>query len=81
MRKKTIIHSKDQRKKLKRQSRAYNARNVEEEENIEEKTLKILVIFKNHQRIHEEELQKTETLKISHNSFKFLKIAPERNII
>ena len=39
----------------------------------EEETLKILVIFKNHQRIHEEELQKAETLKISWNSFKFVK--------
>jgi hypothetical protein len=56
---------KDQRKKLTRGRRAYNARKIEEEESAEEETLKILVIFKNHQRIHEEELQKAETLKIS----------------
>jgi hypothetical protein len=73
MRKKTIIHSKDQRKNLTRQSRAYNARNVEEEENTEEETLKILVIFKNHERIHEEELQKAKKLKISRNSCKSVK--------
>jgi hypothetical protein len=68
-----LICSKDQCKKLTCQSRAYNALKIEEEESAEEETLKILVIFKNHQRIHEEELQKTETLKISQNSFKFLK--------
>ena len=64
---------KDRRKKLTHQSKAYNARKIEEEESAEEETLKILVIFKNHQRIHEEELQKAETLKISWNSFKFVK--------
>jgi len=68
-----LICSKDQCKKLTCQSRAYNALKIEEEESAEEETLKILVIFKNHQRIHEEELQKEETLKISRNSFKFVK--------
>jgi hypothetical protein len=68
-----LIRSKDQRKKLTRQSRAYNTRKIEEEESAEEETLKILVIFKNHQRIHEEELQKAETLKISQNSLKSVK--------
>jgi hypothetical protein len=72
-RKKTVIRSKDQPKKLTHQSRACNARNIEEEESAEEETLKILVIFKNHQKIHEEELQKAETFKISQNSPKFVK--------
>ena len=67
------LHEEDHRKKLTRRSRAYNARKIEDEESAEEETLKILVIFKNHQRIHEEELQKVETLKISWNSFKFVK--------
>jgi hypothetical protein len=73
MRKKTVIHSKDQCKKLTHQIRVYNAQKIEEEESAKEETLKILVIFKNHQRIHEEEIQKAEKLKISQNSFKFVK--------
>ena len=72
-RKKTVIFSKDQCKKLTSQSRAYNALKIEEEESEKEETLKILVIFKNYQRIQKEELQKAETLKISRNSFKFVK--------
>jgi hypothetical protein len=41
----------------------YNARKIEDKESEEEETLKILAIFKNHQRIHEEEIQKETLLK------------------
>jgi hypothetical protein len=62
-RKKTVIRSKDQRKKLTRRSRAYNARKNEEEEIAEEETVKILVIFSRIIKIHEEELQDGSTFK------------------
>jgi hypothetical protein len=64
---------KDQRKKLTRRSRAYNAQKIEEEESAEEETLKILVIFKNHQRFTKKSCRRRELLKNSKNSFKFAK--------
>jgi hypothetical protein len=72
---------KDQRKKLTRQGRAYNAQKIEEEESEEEETLKTLVILKNHQRFMKERCRRRELLKNSKNHSNSLKIPTEGRII
>jgi hypothetical protein len=63
----------------------YNARKIEEEESVEEETVKILVIFSRINKIHEEELQDRSTfkelLKNSKNRSKSLKIPAEGRIV